>query len=122
MKRIFNLVLAGMFFIILFNGCEKKYIDLTPPETASNDSISFSKDIVPIFNSKCVGCHGTGGQTPILVASVAYQNLTTGNFVNTSNPAASLMYVEITAAQMGNCTQAETDKILTWIQNGSPNN
>jgi hypothetical protein len=124
MKRLLYYAVFGAFLLAMMYGCEKKVIDFgtTDKPILSNTQVKFSTDIQPIFNSKCLACHGTGGQSPVLDASVSYNDLTGGGYINTSNPPASLLYVQVTTVHDGKCTEPEEELILTWIQQGAQNN
>jgi len=132
MKKFLFLSFMALSLAMLFVSCEKATIDQgsgTVPydPNAKPTVISFSADIIPIFTSKCTGCHGDGGQTPTLTAASAYASLTTvpGQFINLTNPASSLLYVHITenpSSHGGGQFPAEGATILQWIQQGALNN
>lgn len=104
-----------------------KYDEVLPFEPDPGVPVLFSEDIVPMFEANCnsAGCHN-GTQTPDLRASVAYDNLTTGGYLNTETPEQSLLYLWMTDA-MGpmpplgaNATNNAT--VLEWIKQGALNN
>lgn len=110
------IILSG---IALFTSCEKySYkIETGDPEVP----ILFQTEIQPIFNAKCVTCHG-GAKSPDLSAGKSYNSLTTGGYVEL--PAeSSKLYAKITSASHDSRTlPAEKAKILFWIQQGAKNN
>jgi hypothetical protein len=119
MKFLFGVLLSAIFLY----ACENENIvpESSPPPTGS---VSFSKDIVPIFNAKCIACHKNNGQTPNLAAN-PYQSLTSGGYIDTATPASSKLYVKLSSSNSshsGRSTAAEQAKILYWIQKGAENN
>jgi hypothetical protein len=132
MKKILFLCFMAIGMAMLFNSCEKATIDSGSyskvyDPNAPVDTVHFSTDIIPIFNSDCIMCHGDGGTYPELVATEAYANLTAtpGEFIDLTNPPASHLYVHITEipnSHGGGIKAAAGDKILIWIQQGAKNN
>ena len=120
--------MGASFLMIFLNGC---YQDVISPGTDPNGPpqfVSFSGDLIPIFNTHCnaTGCHDVvPAHAPSLVPENAYTALTTGGFVNTSVPTDSKIYVVCKTGQMpptGALKASDTQKILDWIRNGAPNN
>ena len=120
----FYLVLS---ILVLMISCKKGPTEpvCTPPAT-----VSFSKDIQPIFNANCntSGCHS--GTKPAgnlnLEMNQAYANLmdSKSGYIDTSKPENSILYVAMTSktnpmppsGKLDGCT---TDLILKWIQQGA---
>jgi hypothetical protein len=109
-------------------GC---YKDVISPGTDPNGPpqfVSFSGDLVPMFNAHCnsLGCHDeVPAHAPSLVPEKAYDALTTGGFVNTAVPTSSSLYVAVHSGAMpptGALPASDVQKILDWIRNGAPNN
>lgn len=99
-----------------------------PPET-----VSFSKDIQPIFNTNCAtsGCHaGTKPSGNLnLSADVAYANLmdAKSGYIDTLHPSASLLYTSMTSVSNpmppnGKLNKCTTDLILKWMEQKAKNN
>lgn len=113
-------ILVGIY-MYMFTGCE--YEKIKPLETPVLDNVSFSADIIPIFNNSC-SCHSS--QSPKLTASIAYKQLWTDGenapYVDTANPASSKIYVELTGGHKDDATQSDYAKILKWIELGAKNN
>jgi hypothetical protein len=111
------LILLSLFL----NGCKYDFIlpeVVTPPDNGGQP-ISFAKQIVPIFASKCTLCHNT--QAPIMTADVAYSQLVP-NYVNTASPASSVLYVNATSGTHGGTVSAtQAALILKWITEGANN-
>lgn len=114
------LLLAG-FIIIGITSCEYKYID--PIEVEITNPVSFSEQIEPIFQNKCVGCHAS--TSPVLTTGRAYNSLIDGNLINTTVPESSTLYEKTSGGHPGgNNTLSATELalILKWIQDGAENN
>lgn len=91
-KKMLQRITIMIFLVSMVTGC---YYDQVIPEEPEIDiEVSFSQDIIPIFNTTCnaVGCHSTGGQTPDLTASNAFNSLESGGYIDRSNPPASELY------------------------------
>lgn len=126
MTRNYFKVIFVLLSVIMLNSCEKKTIEFEKTVTPrySTDTIHFAADIIPIFTAKCTGCHGNGGQDPVLTSTVAYQNVMNG-YVNVGSPANSILYTKLSAAGSshdGRSTATEQGKILQWITQGAHNN
>lgn len=118
-----------MSFAIM-EGCYKNttlLIDDSPTITAT---VSFSSDIVPLLTANCAksGCHN-GTISPDLTAANAYNSLVTGNFVSTSTPANSLVYLWLTGKESATMPLGASNNpsningyILAWVTQGAENN
>jgi hypothetical protein len=91
--------------------------------------VSFSGDIIPIFNKSCnmSGCHKSGGKAPDLSSSKAYQALQGGGYINISNPEASELYLWMTGKRGTPMPLSGPNKdynalVLAWIKQGALNN
>jgi len=95
----------------------------TPGATPTPAPVSFANLQSTILTPKCVGCHGGGAPSAGIDLST-YANVKTQ--VNLANPAMSKLYTSVTTGGMpkGAPALSSTDasKILSWIQNGAPNN
>lgn len=130
-KKLFMLLVPAMFFLA---ACEYEYIEypkIVPPPPGE-DTTSFATEVLPIFsksndgNKACnaAGCHNTGGIKPDLSPANAFSALTTGNYINTANPASSKIYTKCAPGGSMNKYMAADDLaiLLKWIQYGAPNN
>lgn len=124
----FQLVTALLTLIILGGGC---YYDnvLLPSGEDIQGEMSFTADIIPIFDKDCntSGCHTTGGQKPDLTAANAYTSLTNGNYINTSSPEESELYLWMKGLKGLPMPPSGTDatntaKVLAWIKQSAQNN
>ena len=127
-KKTVALLICMVVAILLVAGCYKNKT-LTVAPAAVTRPVTFSGDIIPIFNKSCnmSGCHTTGGQTPNLSPSSAYNSLINGNYVNKSEPENSILYKKVSGT-LGNpmppsgVVQDYPPLILAWIQQGANNN
>jgi len=124
--RTLKTLLSLIVLAIIMSSCtynwivEEDEIDPTDPEAPE---VSFSAEITPIFASKCIGCHDTGGQSPDLTSANAYSSLTgSSRYVNTSEPATSLIYTKPTGSHFATYSGSEASLVLTWITQGAKNN
>ena len=122
-----NVVFTSLLIIYL-SGC---YYDATlPPLVPEVDTeVSFSKDIIPIFNASCngSGCHNTGGTKPDLTAANAYNSLKNGNYFNTTTPESSELYKWMKGEKnlpmpLSGPNSEYNAKVLAWIKQGALNN
>ena len=118
-------LLIGMAMFYLA-GCE--YDEILPPPPP--DQVSFSVDIVPIFNQSCniAGCHsGTAGFVPDLTSANAYNSLIEGNYIDTITPDNSLLYRWMTGKEGVSMPPDGTNSfynatVLKWIEQGALEN
>jgi hypothetical protein len=127
-KRIIGYVLA-VFSLYLLAGCYKDKTVILNTGTEVTKTVSFSNDIITIFNSGCniSGCHNAGGQAPELTATRAYASLTDGNFLNVTSPEESEIYMWMTGKRnlpmpVGGINKDYNAIVLAWIKQGAQNN
>jgi hypothetical protein len=98
------------------------------PEIPVDQEISFSQQILPIWNSgnNCTACHKAGGTAPDLTTANAYASVNTAKYVNQSNPAQSAIYAvpsPLAAKQHFKVYSGEQAAlVLAWITQGAKNN
>lgn len=117
-----------LFLLVVFTaGCRKDFERFRTLDV--NATISFSKNIQPIFNDNCAksGCHVEWGQSPNLSPGVAYDQLIELGYVDPANPEGSLLYQKVSATvkQMpptGSLSSLQINSIYAWIQQGAKNN
>ncbi len=105
------------------------YDQILEEEIVVTEPVSFSADLIPIFNANCnmAGCHN-GSVAPDLRVSNAYNALISGSYVNTTNPANSELYLWMIGSegrlQMPPSGTNATNNaiILAWIEQGALNN
>ena len=125
-KCKFRNALLVIFGIITLMACTSKTI-VVPSIPPPSKVYKFSVDVKPLFTSHCAtaGCHSAGSISPDLTAANAYQSLMSGNLVNTTTPASSLIYTVVApGGSMNSHLSNSTDQltILYWIQQGALNN
>ena len=116
------LVLAAFISGALFS-CTYETITRTEPEVP--DSVSFSVDIIPIFNASCnvSGCHSKGGIAPDLTEQNAYISLIFFGYIDTDVPEESIVYEKINTGSMKTyATDTDRALILKWIEQGALDN
>jgi len=121
-----SILISGMILFLI--GCYKdKTLPSKPAEITR--TVTFSGDIIPIFNKSCniSGCHSAGGQVPNLTAANAYNSLTVGSYYNTNDPESSLLYLKVTGQDSppmppSGVNQDYAALILAWITQGAKNN
>lgn len=128
-KTKMGFMLAGCAVLFLIAGCykDKTVISDTGPEITR--TVTFANDLIPIFTKSCSlsGCHVTGGKSPDLSAANAYNSLKVGNYFNTSNPTASVIYLWLTGKKttqmpVGGMNRDYNALVLAWIKQGAKNN
>ena len=120
--------LAG-FTMLLLVGCYKDKTVIFNTGAEITRPVSFTGDIIPIFNSSCniSGCHSAGGKSPDLSAANAYNSLFNGGYINTSNPETSELYLWMTGKKGTPMPTSGVNKdynalVLAWIKQGAQNN
>ena len=118
MKRITYFLISGLLLTLLVLGaCEKV---VYPPVEKPTD-VSYSEDVQPIFDAKCVQCH-KGGLAPDLRPENSYNALINGGYVDTQNPEESILMTTLYGSHDSRATEAEKQTILAWIEEGAKNN
>lgn len=113
-------------FMMMMSSCQYKFIvePVIPPPDPT-DTISFSQEITPIWESQgCTGCHSTGGQNPDLTADNAYSSITGMGLVNTAEPTDSKIYYYPLpdGSHYAKYTSSQGALILLWIEQGALDN
>ena len=121
-KSKFVHLLLVFLAMLCFVSCEYDTIELESVVIPPDQEISFSQDIIPIFNSNCVECHD-GGTDPDLREANAYNSLINGGYVNVDNPENSGLYtVLLGGSHFTRATAQEKEIILEWIKRGANDN
>jgi hypothetical protein len=128
-----KLKIISLFLLLLFAvtmGCYKKSTLLINDTPAITATVSFSSDIVPLLTANCAlsGCHN-GTISPDLSSANAYNSLVDGNFVSTSTPSNSLVYLWLTGKESATMPLGTSNNpsningyILAWITQGAEKN
>jgi hypothetical protein len=125
MKRYQPTLLASFFLAFLITSCY--YDTVLAPEISG--PVSFSQDIIPIFNQSCnmAGCHNAGGTPPDLSPAGAYNALVNGNYINAASPEASELYLWMRGERglpmpLSGPNATYNATVLAWIRQGALNN
>jgi len=117
------------FTMLLLVGCYKDKTVIFDTGAEITRAVSFSNDIIPIFNKSCntSGCHNSGGIPPNLTAVVAFTSILVGNHTNTGNPASSTLYLWMAGKKGVPMPTSGINKdynslVLAWIKQGAKNN
>lgn len=123
--KTLKLIFAVGAVALLFSQCRYDFIfqeEKKDPNDPNAPEVSFSNEIEPIFQGKCIACHFTGGRAPNLTTGNAYSSLVP-NYVNTGNPEGSKIYTQATSGSSHpQYTTSEADLVLTWITQGAQDN
>ena len=131
MKKIIATTVSVIMALLIVPGCYKVATVQVDNSPAVTKTVSFSKDLVPIFSKNCAlsGCHASGGQTPDLSSANAYNSLIKGNYTDKTTPSNSKLYLWLTgkeaiAMPMGAANNPSNINGLTlaWITQGAKNN
>jgi hypothetical protein len=101
----------------------------TEPAVAQGATVSFSNDILPIFESRCIGCHG-GERTQEGLDLKTHASLVAGSnngLILTPGDAANSLLVELVAAQKmpkrgPKLTPPQVQLITDWVNQGAADN
>jgi hypothetical protein len=128
--KIFMTAIILISGLLFYNSCTK---DSGPFTVVPVTFISFNDSIQPILTASCakIGCHVAGAQAPDLSPGSAYYSLINGEFINKITPDSSIVY----KCLVGSSTKIQQmppggpynpsnieSLMLTWIQQGAPNN
>ncbi|MCO6493176.1 MAG: hypothetical protein J5I98_32450 [Phaeodactylibacter sp.] len=132
-QRVLSFLALAMLLLSMLapSGCtsEAGILVIEPPDIDTTVQVSFSQDILPIFNESCnsSGCHNTGGEPPDLTPENAYEALFAGNYIDTLAPENS----ELIQWMLGNRNldmplsgpnDEYNKQVLTWITQGAKDN
>lgn len=121
-KRKFLNMIILIVGMVALGSCEYEKITYDVPDPSV--PVSYATDIQAIWDKGCTGCHGVGKTPPDLTAANSYDALINGGFVNTDQPAESIIYTSMASGgSMAPYTNAsDAGKVLVWIQQGAKNN
>ncbi|HEU5290435.1 MAG TPA: cytochrome c [Cyclobacteriaceae bacterium] len=126
MKKYLVYLVVALLIATGLNAC---YYDEVASFEGLPTNVSLKNDVQPIFNRDCnmSGCHDAiPSHDPGLTPEIAYDELISGGYVNTIDPANSILYLSVNGGGMpsGRAPLSENDKkiILAWITEGAKNN
>jgi hypothetical protein len=117
--------------IIGLQSCYKVATVVPDNKVEVTEPVNFSKDIVPILDSKCniSGCHNAGGTKPDLSADKAFSSLDNGGYININDPENSDIYLWLTGKKGSvmppggpNNPDNLNELIKAWVKQGAQNN
>jgi len=123
-----NIYFLLFAFGLLLNACTYDFIVKEElPQVDPTVTILFATQVAPIFISnqyQCTSCHKTGSTAPDLTAANAFNSLNTLKLIDTTAPASSkILTIPGSASHAwAKFSAAESQLILTWIQQGAKNN
>ena len=123
LKELIHLILVAMVVSCVVASCT--YEEIKPQKVDVPDSVKFSLNIIPIFNTSCntTGCHNKGGIPPDLSPENAYTSLSFFGYLDTDIPESSIIYEKILTGSMKNsATDQDRSLILKWIKQGAQDN
>ncbi len=112
--KFYQVYLFTIIFIMVVVACSKNVAIDTPTEATCDANTSFSKTILPLFNSTCniSGCHDGPNAAALNNFQVVHDN-------------ASQIRASISTGRMPKgktLTIADKNAIFCWIDNGAKNN
>jgi len=124
--RNFYKLLSFLWLTIIFVSCE---YDTYIPSGEIPVNVSYSTDVLPIFNASCntASCHAAGAIPPDLSPENGYNYLLFSDQIDTSNAKNSILYqrmidVKNPMPPEGLLSEYEINIVLGWIQQGAKNN
>ena len=129
MMKILLQATAVLIIIVIAASCQYKFIvepEVPPPDP--EDTVSFSLDVLPIFNdnNNCTGCHNTGGTPPDLTPDNAYDQITSMGLVDLATPEESKIYKVPHPDDPGHAwkkyTNSQAATVLMWVEEGAKDN
>ena len=107
------------------------YYDEMPPEAVIPipETVSYSKDVQPLWDQDCISCHKPGLTPPDLTAANSYSALLTNNkYVIPGNAAGSKLHKSLVAdgasimPTEGKWSDSKIALVDKWINDGALNN
>ena len=116
------IIMVSFTFIV---SCEYDFIQ--PERVVVPESVTFSGDIIPIFNESCnfSGCHVAGFTFVDLSPQNAYKDLFQKGLINIGEPDQSILYtklIETNGTHTDRSSPTQQATILEWITKGAKNN
>ncbi len=126
MKKIFFVVAMITIIAASFLGCSKASEDMLAPKNVMDScdtaNMRYSIDIVAILSTNCSSCHGNGNEMGGISLD-SYNDVkavaTAGLLVNVITHAPGYPPMPENSTQLSSC---DINKIISWINAGTPNN
>ena len=117
-----KLILAVLIVIAAiggFSSCEK--YSFIVPKVNPADTVYFQSEVQPIFNAKCISCHGAI-KAPDLRDGKSYEALTEGGYVDQPGNTSEL-YLKMTGSDHApKSSDIDKQTVLIWINQGARDN
>ncbi len=101
--------------------CHQEQSAVTPTATVSA-SVSFQRDLLPLFEAKCQACHGTLGGLSLTSYEAVMRGGNSGSAVVAGQPEQSLLVKKQQGEHPGKFTDDELAMVIAWIRAGAPDN
>lgn len=116
MKKI-NIFLIILFASVLVMSCDTRSVQEIEPVITNP---VYSKDIKPIFDAKCVGCHSNYGQQPVLTNYSKVKEAVQYDVVLCAIGATNTCFKNNYMPPSGRMSQTLINRIKAWAENGYP--
>ena len=106
-----------------YNFIVPEEIPVIDPDDPNAEQVSYSEQIQPIFNTKCIVCHN-GSRNPNLSSGNSFTSLSSG-YINLTTAEESLIYTKPNPTAGGShikYSALEAALVLGWIKQGAKNN
>ena len=115
-------LLSLLVLVIALNACSSSQ----SKGTASSGTVSFSSDVAPIFNNRCIQCH-SGAQASGRLDLSSYPAIMSGGksgaVINPGNASKSILYTMVNSGRMpkkgAKLTSDQVKLIEDWINAGA---
>jgi len=107
-----NIVLFMVLLSIFAAGCTK---DVSTEVTCGATTPSFSAEVYPVLQQKCISCHGDAMPR----GNVSLSNYTK---VSANKSAVRNIFVSTTSHEGVSVTTAQRNTVCCWIDSDAPNN
>jgi hypothetical protein len=127
MKKIIQYLMMLMVSLMA-TSC---YYDEMPPEAVIPipETVSYSRDIQPLWDQDCISCHKSGATAPDLTSTNSYSALVTNNkYVIPGNAVGSKLHKSLVAdgasimPTQGKWSDSKIALVDKWINDGALNN
>lgn len=105
--KVVALLILLLGYLVTISSCKKSSTSATTYTPTCTSAKSFSVDVRPLFQSYCVSCHS---------------NYSTYSQISASSSSIRSTIVGGSMPKGTTLTAAEKDKIVCWIDAGTPNN
>ena len=118
MKKFLTLVLLGITYLMLANCSKRQAAEMKPdekvPETPAAN-ITYANFAQALFQTKCNGCHGTGGPAAGIWTFNGHSSI-----VSNADNIRRVLLVSKTMPKGGSLSASELSSLQTWFTNGLP--